>query len=235
MHLSPCLSSLFYTHWICSIIEQMTCESAVFVCGCVWVSQQPMSWCCSPSQPLLLSSVMSPWSLWVGYKTLPQTICCLSRMICCHPHPITTGSGISFYIGSSSPFTDKNTDPDSTNSDLARLAGMQHCCLHIVLRLTMVEYCYTDCLVAYLASPALHVSHYLISLVYILYHNLLIQNFLQWQHGAVERRTASGEKKYCKLVKRECGQNTYTVCCITKATCSKLWCPFLGLLQPLWS
>lgn len=105
----------------------MTCESTVSVCGCVWVSQEPMSWCSLvkdtkyPAPPL--SSFLSPWSLWVGYKTLLQTICSLSCMMLPHPHPITTGSGTSSHIGSSSLLTDENTDPDSTDKFWSSLPG----------------------------------------------------------------------------------------------------------------
>ena len=126
----------------------MTCESTVSVCGCVRVSQEPLSWCslirdAKHSPHPSPSSFMSPWSLWEGYKMLPQSICCLSRMIRPHPSPITTGSGIGSHIGSSSLRTDENTNPDSTDKSWSAWQARGIVVYALSFKWPWQKYCYT--------------------------------------------------------------------------------------------
>lgn len=123
LHIYHCICSR-HTDTLNLFTKQMTCESTVSMCGCVWVSQEAVSWCSlvrDAKHPL--PSLVSPWSLWAGYEMLPQSICCLSHMILPHPHPITTGSGISFHIGSSFLLTDQHTDPEYTDKFWSSLPG----------------------------------------------------------------------------------------------------------------
>lgn len=189
----------------------MTCESTASVCGCVWLSQEPMSWCSRQEPPPL--SFMSPWSLWVGYEIVSQTICCLSCVICPHLHPITTGSG------SSSLLTDQNTDPQYHRQILIQSAWKAHTIVVYALSFNRPwqKYRYTVGPAPHLAPPSFHVSNDLILVVYILSHNLLVQISLKW-HCGVEKelkkepqmvRNCWNKYSWLKIRKR----HIYVVCC----------------------
>lgn len=121
-----------------------------------------------------------------------------------------------------------------THSDLVCLAGTQHCCLHIVLQLTMAEILlHCEWVAAYLAPLSFHVSNFLILVVYILSHNFLIHISLQWQNNKNYKKNhkwweIAENMKYYRLKKKShiyvvhCSTKMYTVCCINLATCSDL-------------
>lgn len=156
-----------------------------------------MSWCNLPSPH---------FSFFLHEPTIPlgrvqknpslQTLSCASRVMCPHPHPLTTGSGISSHTGTSSLLTEERTDPDFTDRQNLIKSAWQSCSI-VICTLSFnwpwQKYCYTVGLVTYLAPPCFHVSNYLMSVVFIQFHYLLIQIFLQYN---VEWRTRKKKKNH---------------------------------------
>ena len=125
----------------------MTCESTVSVCGCVWVSQEPLS-CCSlirdakhrppplPSFSFLLHEPMIP----LGRVQNASTVYLLS--VPSDPSPSEPHNHRLWHQFSYwqliSPHR-REYQPRFHGQILICLAGTRHCCLHTVLQLTMAE------------------------------------------------------------------------------------------------
>lgn len=111
---------------------------------------------------------------------LPRTILCRSCMSRPHPHPSTTSTGIGFHFGSSLRIL---TPIPWTNPDLVSPSGTWHCCLQIVLQLTMSKIHHTVRLAADLAQPTTQGLKYSKTGLCILAHNLITYIFLQLKIG----------------------------------------------------
>lgn len=226
----------------------MTCESTVSVCGCVRVSQEPLSWCSLirdakhrpppplPSLSFLLREPMIPlgrvqnastvYLLSVPYDPSPS-----------EPHNHRLWHQFSYWqlISLQSAQTRIPTPIPRTNPDLP---GRQAALL------------FTHCPstdhgrnIATLSGPAtylepasFHVSNNLILVVYIHVPHFAYPNFptmTEWSGERAKKRTTDGENLQKKVKYRwpKKEKNTfmwsvvstemYTVCCITRATCSE--------------
>lgn len=160
---------------------------------------------------------------------LQPAILCRSCMSRPRPHPTTTSSGIGFHFGSSLRIL---TPIPRTNPDLVSPSGTWHCCLQIVLQLTMAKIHQTVRLVADLARPTTQGLKYSQTRVYILAHNLITYIFLQLKIG--QQMVWNCWKKYVVSHQDKNGHSF----CITQVTCLMSLTAdtfFLGSLQPLQS
>lgn len=165
----------------------MTYESTVCVWACEWVRSLWVD-VISP-HPTFPSSFTSPQYLWVGYKKKPLS----TDALLCVPCDVSPSAPHNYrlwrHTGTSSLLTEARIYPDFTERQNLIKSAWQSCSIVVCT----LKYCYTVGSVTYLAPPCFHVSNYLMSVVFIQFHYLLIQIFLQYN---VEWRTRKKKKNH---------------------------------------
>lgn len=167
----------------------MTYESTVCVWACEWVRS-------------LWIDVISPYfSFFLHEPTIPpgrvQKKPLSTDALLCVPCDVSPSAPDNYrlwhHTGTSALLTEERTNPDFIERQNLIKSVWQSCSIVVCT----LKYCYTVGSVTYLAPPCFHVSNYLMSVVFIQFHYLLIQIFLQYNvewRTRKKRRTTDGGK-----------------------------------------